>query len=145
MASIFICLFLIVALVITPSAATLSEMRENGEVSDGGIIHHSPRDGEISDVTDNGDGLVPEISSVIDDGLGIGPSDTVPGTTDAPFMSENGSTVPETTRVTSSSTAPSPTTNGTAENGGMSAGLIIAILVVVAVVVIIFILLPKKR
>jgi len=142
-----ICTLLALTFVFSISAASWSEMRENGEVSDGGITYGDPRDGIVSDVSDDSEGLIPEISSAIDDGLGIGSSDMTNDMTDDPLMGGMGeSSAPETSRATSEATSDTTAnTGGNDEDGGMSAGLIIAILVVVAVIVIIFILLPKRR
>ncbi|MBR5539114.1 MAG: hypothetical protein IKU61_04370 [Clostridia bacterium] len=143
---IIICTLLILTLAFSATAATWSEMQENGEVSDGGIRYGDPRDGIVSDVTNGSEGLIPEISSAIDDGLGIDGDQTMPDTSSDTDTNGMGDIKPETSRVTSEDTSNTSGTTGTADsNSGMSAGLVIAILVVVAVVVIILIMLMKKR
>ena len=132
---IIICALLLFIFVLSTSAATLSEMRENGEVSDGGITYGDERDGIVSDVSDNRKDMTPRASknksgsggSVLGDigndisrGIGDMGRDIDRGIGDmARSAGDTGS--------------------------GVSVGLIIAILVVIAVLVIIFIMLPKRK
>lgn len=145
---IIVCTLLVFALVLGASAATLREMQENGAVSDGGISYGDARDGIVSDVSDKGESILPDLNGTNDmhGGSSAVSPDVSHNTSDGSMLDGIGAA--ESTRDTSSA-ASSTTAGDTQGNGnsgrGMSAGLIIAILVVVAVVVIIFILLPKKR
>lgn len=143
---IIICTLLILTLAFSAAAATWSEMQENGEVSDGGIRYGDPRDGIVSDVTNDSEGLIPEISSAIDDGLGMDGSGMGPDTSSDMGIGGMDESKPETSRATSDTTPNTSSTTGDSDkDGGMSAGLVIAILVVVAVIVIILIMLMKRK
>ncbi|MBQ6614004.1 MAG: hypothetical protein IIX18_01660 [Clostridia bacterium] len=146
---ILLCIMLILALAITSSAATLHEMKENGEVTDGGIPHGDVRDGIVSDVSDKNEGIIPDITDMIDGTHNSGTNDGGShGTnmTDDPVFPSTGSTsrLPETSKAPATTNATSGV-DASGNAGGMSRGLIITILVIVAVVVVILILLPKRR
>ena len=145
---ILLCIMLILALAVTASAATLREMKENGEVTDGGIPHGDVRDGIVSDISDKNEEIMPDVTDMTGGTNGMGTNDVGMGTnmTDDPAFpsTDNTSRPAETTKITANTTTPSDAdTNGT--DGGMGRGLIITILVIIAVIVIILILLPKRR
>lgn len=161
-------------LLVSASAATWDEMRENGVVSDGGIPLNDVRDGIVSDVSD-GNALGDIGNSIrngidrVEDGVerigeditgnrgrtatdGTATTDHTGNGTDGGMITTDhtGNGAMTTDRMdpsgngTTAGTAGNHTANGE-KDGGMTAGIIIAVLVVAAVIVIIFLLIPKRK
>lgn len=144
--NIVFCILLSFLLIFSASAATLSEMEENGEVSDGGISYGDARDGVISDVSDRNENPLPDIDIGGSQrggsrmgGSQRGGSDSLMGRTGS------GDTAGDSQNSSGAQQGAAQNTGDTASEGGMSMGIIIAILVVVAVIVLIFIFLPKRK
>lgn len=138
---IIICALLLSIFMLGISAATLGEMRENGEVSDGGISYGDERDGIVSDVSDNHSSMLPNSNGKDNSGRSTSNGGSVLGDIGRDVSRGVGDMVRGATDNGNAGTDNGNATTG----GGISAGLIIAILVVVAVLVIIFIMLPKRR
>ncbi len=149
---IIICALLLSIFMLGISAATLGEMRENGEVSDGGISYGDERDGIVSDVSDNHSSMLPNSNGKDNSGKGTSNGGSVLGDIGSDVSRGVGDIGRDVSRGVgdmvrgATDNGNAGTDNGNATTGGgISAGLIIAILVVVAVLVIIFIMLPKRR
>lgn len=158
MKRVVLCAALTLMMLLTASAATWQEMRENGAVSDGGIPLGDVRDGIVSDVSDpKGDGVIGDIitdaSDAIDNGLqdltGTDHNGVQNGTDQNGTDGITSNYPPETTSVPQTTTPMTSNTNNSAAdgetNGGMTAGIIIAVLVVAAVIIVIFLLIPKRK
>ena len=144
---IIICALLLFIFLLSTSAATLNEMRENGEVSDGGITYGDERDGIVSDVSDNRKDMTPNTSKSKSGAggslLGDIGNDLSRGIGDMGRDIDRG--INDMARSAGDSGANGSVDANNNTGSGISVGLIIAILVVIAVLVIIFIMLPKRK
>lgn len=163
---LLVCICLVGCAALVAGAASLSEMYENGVVSDAGIPLGDVRDGIISDVSeDNGNPLWDSTGNGMsgagragspDDRFG---TESSTGSGDGMYAEDpllpgesgnaggmNGTGGANDTNGTDGMPSAERATDNTDDGTGSKvAGVIIAVVVVIVVVVIIYMLIPKKR
>ena len=118
-------------LVLNICAATVSEMIENGEISDGPIVFGDERDGVVSDVSSEMSDIGGEISEFARDVL----PRTSAMPTDTSDVNMNSDMTPENTMGTSMA-------EDTASNASL--GIVVVVVIAIAVVALIFFFVKRK-